>query len=298
MRKRIKKVISKYQEFKLFHYRIFSFVIFILVCLSVYGLLSIGLILFSSFWKFLENAPSEQIVALSTLLGLTVGGVITYFTTHYLANRNRKIDILLKSKRTTFEPIYDEIRKLSRSLPEIGNLKYYFDRYLEYNTISGTSTARIESVLSDSRVYNLPKYLRKQLEYMIELTYSIEKQYDVASKSIKEVFRKFLEENDIELKYSDNRNKVIDPLRILGASNIKHQLPFEPNHISLSKDGKIDADLRSELIQIYDNELDSNSEYLELFNIDRELKNQIEYSKTLFTKLIALITYKYERMWR
>lgn len=299
MKDRINELLSKYEEFKVFHNKWYSFVIFILFCIVLYLGLIFIVNIFGNFWLFLESAPSEQIVALSTMLGLTIGGLITYFTTHFLTNRNRKIDILLKSKRTTFEPVYEEVRDLQKYLPEIGNLKYNFDRHLEYSTMSGTSTARIEAILSDARKYNLPNYFKIKLENLVTLTYEIEKQFDVVSVSFKEVFRKFFEENDIELLYEKTNNRrEIDPLQILGASNLRHKVPFEPNHFKLSGARKIDIVMREELIKMYNDELENNSEYKKLFILDTRFRNQVFYVKNLFGKLIALITSKYERMWR
>ena len=125
------------------------------------------LILFFSnrFQTMLSN--SGFVVIIASILGATVGGVITYIinTRTILLSNHMKSSIV--NKKVIYEPLFMEYKNILEKLKE-SNDTLYFSYDANFRTIGSTPYEVWKRIENDTRIYQIPEFYRKECQKVNE----------------------------------------------------------------------------------------------------------------------------------
>lgn len=142
-------------------YPVYTIIVKIIIVLAILVLLNRQIL---SKYKDCLTAfelSSEVIVVLASLLGATVGGLITYLTTTKSILRSNHIKSSLINKKTIYEPLLIELKELRKDVAEKQTIYLCSDpSFRTYGSTLFTVWLRIKS---HGRYYQLPDYLRIEL---------------------------------------------------------------------------------------------------------------------------------------
>ncbi|KOR90393.1 hypothetical protein [Paenibacillus solani] len=121
------------------------------------------------------GVESPGVVAiLASLLGATVGGVITYFTTTRSLIQGNHIKSSIINKKTIYEPLHIELKNLMNELVENDIIHLSTN---PSNRHGGTTEFEVWTrIKNDSRLYQLPEYLKIDLLNLEDKIFSYVKQ--------------------------------------------------------------------------------------------------------------------------
>lgn len=110
------------------------------------------------------DLSTEMITVLASLLGATVGGIISYLTTTGSILKTNRVKSAIINKKSIYEPIYIEFKQLLEDLEKKEII--YISRDARYRTIGSTSLEFWTRVKKDTRIFQIPEYLSKDVVEM------------------------------------------------------------------------------------------------------------------------------------
>lgn len=198
---------DKFNKFRLIHHRIVKLVSIVLkIVLVVMALIMIVVVLSTQFKKLLSN--SGFIVVLASILGATVGGIITYIinTRSILLSNRMKSSII--NKKVIYEPLIMEYKNiLERLLKE--NKTLYFCCDSKYKAIGSTSYEVWKRIQSDTRIYQMPDFYKKECIIVDgKISKYIESETDIINK-VYEIFESLLNYRDYKIEENEHGIKSL-----------------------------------------------------------------------------------------
>ncbi|MFY3791826.1 hypothetical protein ACOQFO_09035 [Ureibacillus sp. MALMAid1270] len=150
------------------------------------------------------DLSTEMITVLASLLGATVGGVITYITTTGSILKSNRVKSAIINKKTIYEPIYIEFKQLLEDIEQKEII--YISRDSRYRTIGSTSFEFWTRVKNDTRIFQIPDYLNKDIVEMENTLNKYMKQVDYLIDNALEQFESILNANGYQI--NDNRDGI------------------------------------------------------------------------------------------
>ncbi|MCR8644214.1 hypothetical protein NV379_16290 [Paenibacillus sp. N1-5-1-14] len=240
--------------------------------------------------NFLNNSGSVAILA--SLLGATVGGIITYFVTIQSLIQSNHIKSAIINKKTIYEPLLIEFKSLIKDFLNDEVVRISFD-----STYRHSNFAQFEvwiRIKNDSRYYQMPNYLRA---YLLSLEENITS-YVGQIEEIKQSAFDFLKTQVENLGYEITQNEV----GIKSFFNVEDLINTKKDYLStvILKDKIVGIpDLTEEekqsMNEAFNNYLYTTNSIKDYFRIKEKVISLLNELVEILELIIITITNKYER---
>ncbi|SYX85052.1 hypothetical protein [Paenibacillus alvei] len=149
------------------------------------------------------NSP-EIVTIIASILGATVGGIITYFVTTRSLIKSNHIKSAVINKKTIYEPLYIEFKELLKEISEKDVI--YLSQDSAYRTIVSTQFEVWTRIKKDSRIFQIPEYLKRNLLSFEEHLLGYINHFDIIDSNALEFFEAQLE--DMGHHIEENKSEI------------------------------------------------------------------------------------------
>lgn len=150
---------NKKDKFQLRHPIIYQLIKYLIVILVIYLLIKLFLYCFDMSAISFDFSP-ELIAVIGSLLGATVGGIITYFTTTHSILKTNHVRSSIINKKTIYEPVLQDLKNILEAFDKKEELKVL---YFQYRIQDSKLLGAWNRVKNDTRIYQIPEYAKEEL---------------------------------------------------------------------------------------------------------------------------------------
>lgn len=240
-------------------------------------------------YNFMNN--QELVIILASLLGASVGGLITYFININSMIKANHIKASIVNKNVSYSPLYLEYMKILNVLKEEDVLR--FNRSIEYRTIGSTDYTVWERLKSDTRFFQLPDYLKKECAQVDEAVKKYENaSYKIISIAFK-LFVEILETNGYDI--TDNKNGITSFIKvrelIKGINSIKVNLLTDQKIYGMPE---ITVDDKEKIAEEFMEAFNQTEVICDFYTSKQELETKLTTASKTLETIIKRITNEYE----
>ncbi|MGG3623128.1 hypothetical protein ABES25_06135 [Bacillus gobiensis] len=281
----MEKIKNMYDKFKLKHPKVDRLINLLIVLLVL--LLTIEITyLYNLLGPF---KISTELIA--SLVGATIGGIITYYTTTHSVLKTNQVKSSIVNKKTIYEPILKELQDLliefEKNEDTGGNL---YKKHKWYNLNLLEAWTRIKN---DTRVFQIPNYLKYDLIKMEEELVNYFVYMDEATQSASDYFVELLRERGYEIKENDFHMGHF--FGVDETVNKKTNLALEIFNDNISGVPEVENEDQQAINEIF-NEYILNNDKVDILKNKRQITiESIEDCKEVVELIIITIINKYER---
>lgn len=285
-----KNIKDKINKFKLKHP----------VCLNtvkhIFRIILIMLVLYLLFMfsgeqikKMISN--SQIVVILASILGASVGGIISYFINIQSMLKSNHMKSSIINKKVIYEPLLMEFKKIRKELSE--NEMVYFCFNSNYRTIGSISYEVWGRIKSDTRYYQMPDYLRKECIIVDNNIQDYSKAKISMVDNAYEIFNKLIEQKGYKIVENINGIKSFIKAQdlIRGVNVVKDCLLKE----GIKGIPEVSNEDKEKIIYEFDNLMKSSSIISDYVNIKNTLLESLDECIETIEIIIIRIANVYER---
>lgn len=281
---------NKKEKFHLEHPLIYQVVKYLIVILVIYLLIS----LFLSFYNKLEisfKSSPELIAVFASLLGASVGGIITYFTTTHSILKTNHVKSSIINKKTIYEPV---LKDLNDILQEFDKEKEIEGLYRQYKWHGSKSLGAWERIKKDTRIYQIPDYAKEEVYKMEQILTEYFVHIDNIQDEAFKHFEKLLEDNGYRIKENHGglASILLNVEKLLGKKQDLVLDLFKERVFGLPEVSQTDIKIINENYNKYISENINVEIYQEKM---KKATNSLRSCKKLIELMIVTIINKYEK---